>query len=189
MAKAIDGNKNADNGWAISPQMGQYHAALFVFENPVTSDEPWLMQVRLIQNYNSNKHALGSFRLSLTDQADAFDLGIPANIEALLAKSLESRNEDEAKALQDFVRSRDGDLKKLEQALAEAQKKRPEDPEVTRLKARLELVSKPLPMDPTLKELRRAKALSTEQIKEQRLTAAQDIAWALINNPSFLFNH
>ena len=80
-------------------------------------------------------------------------------------------------------------VKKLEQALAEAQKKRPEDPEVTRLKARLELVSKPLPMDPTLKELRRAKALSTEQIKEQRLTAAQDIAWALINNPSFLFNH
>ena len=189
VAKAIDGNKNADNGWAISPQMGQYHAALFVFEKPVTSDEPWLMQVRLIQNYNSNKHALGSFRLSLTDQADAFDLGIPANIEVLLAKSLESRNEDETKALQDFVRSRDGDLKKLEQALAEAQKKRPEDPEVTRLKARLELVSKPLPMDPTLKELRRAKALSTEQIKEQRLTAAQDIAWALINNPSFLFNH
>ena len=53
-----------------------------------------------------------------------------------------------------------------------------------RLKARLELVSA-APMDPTLKELRRAKALSTEQIKEQRLTAAQDIAWALINNPSF----
>ena len=47
------------------------------------------MQVRLIQNYNSNKHALGSFRLSLTDQADAFDLGIPANIESLVAKSIE----------------------------------------------------------------------------------------------------
>ncbi|NBQ26284.1 MAG: hypothetical protein EBU26_18895, partial [Verrucomicrobia bacterium] len=61
--------------------------------------------------------------------------------------------------------------------------------EVTRLKARLALVSKPLPMDPTLKQLRRAKELSSEQIKHQRLTAAQDIAWALINNPSFLFNH
>jgi hypothetical protein len=44
-------------------------------------------------------------------------------------------------------------------------------------------------MDPTLKQLRRAKELSSEQIKHQRLTAAQDIAWALINNPSFLFNH
>ncbi|MEK9863503.1 MAG: DUF1549 domain-containing protein, partial [Verrucomicrobiota bacterium] len=134
VAKAIDGNKNADNGWAISPQMGQYHAAAFAFEKPIESDEPWLIRVRLVQNYQSNKHAIGSFRLSLTDQAGELDLGIPANIEVLLAKSPESRTEEEHKALQDFVRSRDGDLKKLEQALAEAQKKRPEDPEVTRLK-------------------------------------------------------
>ena len=26
-------------------------------------------------------------------------------------------------------------------------------------------------------------------IKNKRLTAAQDLAWALINNPAFLFNH
>jgi hypothetical protein len=77
----------------------------------------------------------------------------------------------------------------LEKALADAKKPRPEDPQLTQLKARLELVSKPLPMDPTLKSLRRAFELSSEQIKHSRLTAAQDVAWALINNPSFLFNH
>jgi hypothetical protein len=70
-----------------------------------------------------------------------------------------------------------------------AKKPRPEDPQVTKLKARLELVSQPLPMDTTLKQLRRAFDLSSQQMKNTRLTAAQDVAWALINNPSFLFNH
>ena len=31
-------------------------------------------------------------------------------------------------------------------------------------------------------------ALSTTQLANQRLTGAQDLAWAIINNPSFLFN-
>jgi hypothetical protein len=46
----------------------------------------------------------------------------------------------------------------------------------------------PLTIDPTLAELRRARDLSEKQQGTIRLTAAQDITWALINSPSFLFN-
>ena len=48
--------------------------------------------------------------------------------------------------------------------------------------------SKPLPADPRLDRLKRAVELSQKQLENERLTAAQDIAWALINTPSFLFN-
>ncbi len=37
--------------------------------------------------------------------------------------------------------------------------------------------------------LSKAVAISGEQRKNQRLTGAQDLAWALLNSPSFLFNH
>ena len=30
--------------------------------------------------------------------------------------------------------------------------------------------------------------MSTKQLTDKRLTSAQDLAWALINNPAFLFN-
>jgi hypothetical protein len=44
-------------------------------------------------------------------------------------------------------------------------------------------------IDPKLLQLRRDAGLSAAQIAQRRLTAAQDLTWALINSPAFLFNH
>jgi hypothetical protein len=48
---------------------------------------------------------------------------------------------------------------------------------------------RPILIDPKLVQLRRDADLSQKQLGNQRLTAAQDLAWALINSPAFLFNH
>ena len=48
---------------------------------------------------------------------------------------------------------------------------------------------KPIPIDPQLTVYKRAVDLSTKQLTNKRLYGAQDIAWALINTPAFLFNH
>ena len=80
-------------------------------------------------------------------------------------------------------------MKKLQTALANAKKPRPIDPKLKALQEALTRVEKPLPEDPQLRAYKRAVDLSTKQLSNKRLYGAQDIAWALINNPAFLFNH
>ena len=88
-----------------------------------------------------------------------------------------------------LFRQVDPELKKKQGALAEAQKPLPIDPRVTALEAELKLAQQPVSDDPALVQLRQDVESSQKLLENKRLTAAQDIAWALINSPSFLFNH
>ena len=45
------------------------------------------------------------------------------------------------------------------------------------------------PVERTPHQLRKDVEMSVKQAAFRRLTAAQDVAWALINSPAFLFNH
>jgi hypothetical protein len=56
------------------------------------------------------------------------------------------------------------------------------------MKTALEKVSAPIKLDPILVQLRIDAEASKRQITDKRLTVVQDLAWALINNPAFLFN-
>jgi hypothetical protein len=65
----------------------------------------------------------------------------------------------------------------------------PPDPHLLALAADLADAQKQLADDPALVRLRSDVATSTRQLADKRLTAIQDLAWALINSPAFFFNH
>jgi hypothetical protein len=89
----------------------------------------------------------------------------------------------------EFYRDRDDELSKQLAAALESTKPLPADPKLEQLKKELEYARRPIPEDAQLAALRRDLERSSTQLKNRRLTAAQDLAWALINSPAFLFNH
>ncbi len=188
VASAIDGKvAPSGNGWASSPKLGVNRTA--VFETAANVDDGLLTLV-LDQQYQDGKHTIGRFRISVTTSPRPIQLkgGLPANIAAILKTPLAQRDAKQKKALADFHRSIDGELKKLQLAVAEAKKPRMVDPQLQKLRDALATASKPLLVDPKLARMRHEVQLSADQLEKSRLTIAQDLAWALINTPSFLFN-
>ncbi len=187
---AVDGRNNGNNdGWAISPQAGKDHTAVFVLKDPVSVSFGSILKVSLQQNFNSGKHSLGRFRVSVTDSAGPLDFGLPVEIKQILAVEPGARTEEQAGRLAEFFRGHDRELKNRKQALADANKPLPDDPKLMQLEANLAKAKEPVKIDPKLLRMRQEVATSDQQLKHKRLTAAQDLAWALINNPAFLFNH
>ncbi len=68
VAAAIDGD--GVSSWAIDPQFGKNHTAVFVLENPVSVPEGFAVTVRLEFNNNSG-HGMGRPRLAFAESADA----------------------------------------------------------------------------------------------------------------------
>ncbi|MBI1370267.1 MAG: DUF1549 domain-containing protein [Planctomycetes bacterium] len=165
---AIDGNAKAmaNNGWATHPKTGENRTATFELKDPLDAAK---LKFRLIQNYQGNDHQVGKFRLSVTTDAKPFHAGPPEKIAPILAIEAGKRTPEQVKQLVDFYRGQDEPYKKLTAAVGKAQE--------------------PIKLDPSLLAARSDFKYSKEQADHQRLTVAQDLAWALINSPAFLFNH
>ncbi|QDT50054.1 WD domain, G-beta repeat [Symmachiella dynata] len=190
VATAIDGvSAPAGNGWAVSGKTGQNHYATFALAEPVGLPGGTILTFQLKQQFKSKTHSIGKFRLSVTNSADPILFnGVDAEIAKVLEVPAEKRTDEQKMAVTKYLRSFDKQLQKHEQALAESRQPRPEDPVLKAMRDNLEVVSRPVPIEPGLRRLRGDVKLSTEQLAQNRLTAAQDIAWALINSPSFMFN-
>lgn len=189
IATAIDGKKpRSGNGWATSPRTGENRVATFELETPLTFEEGMILHFTLDQQYQDNSHSLGKFRISITDAMSPVNFGNSKTILDIVAKPAEERTDEEQQTLLEFFNSRDDELQTKKKALVEAEKPLPEDPKLVELRAELEDRKKPVPEDPQLARLKRAVSLSEEQLQNSRLTTAQDLAWALINSPAFLFN-
>ena len=87
-----------------------------------------------------------------------------------------------------FFKKQDKTWKEKQQAITEAKKPVPIDPKIPELEAEVALAKQPVQDDPQLVQLRADTKMSEQLLENERLTAAQDVTWVLINSPAFLFN-
>jgi hypothetical protein len=180
----IDGGQD---GWGVSNKYGVPHYARFSLAEAV-GEAGGLTLNFVLQHQFRDGFSIGRFRLWATTSAAPLELGLPADVITALQIPAAERTAAHQATLATYHRSTDTGLLKHQQTLYTAQRPTPEDPKLKELKAILAAAEQPVAIDPTLAQLRADAALSTTQLANQRLTGAQDLAWAIINNPSFLFN-
>ncbi len=144
VGNAIDGKPAT--GWAVSPQFGKDHAAVFPVTSKVSDPAGVVWTFTLDQHFGTS-HTVGRFRLSLTTDAQP-KLGSSVSKELLTL--LEVPAKWRTKVITDKLRA---------QYAAQ-------DRELQRLRAE-SAVAPP---------------------GDARVLGAQDLVWALINSPAFLFN-
>ncbi|MEX2561317.1 MAG: DUF1553 domain-containing protein, partial [Pirellulales bacterium] len=105
VARAADGNP--DTGWAIHPETGKPHAAVFEFEQPIGAAGAGLLVVTLEFKSRFAQHQLGRFRLAVTAAADPHGgQELPAAIQQILAVAPETRSDQQREELKKYYREK-----------------------------------------------------------------------------------
>ena len=102
VAKAIDGN--AETGWAISPQKGRPHVAIFALAEPLTLKSGERLECELSQQYAPSSLLIGRVRLATSTQPFASLQPVIADHSALAAIPVSQRTESQERQLQDAFR-------------------------------------------------------------------------------------
>ena len=187
--EAVDGNTTVDsNGWAVSPATGVVHWATFEPEAPLDTSGGVVLTITIHHIFNDD-WALGRFRLSATSLAKPIGLGLAEPLREILAVVPEIRTLEQRETLLNYHRALDADRGAKAAAIAAAKAPIPADPKLVEFKAAVTEAEKPIVPPARLVRLRADLEQSVQQAIAGRLTATQDIAWALINSPAFLFNH
>ena len=123
VVKAI--NKIAEDGWAISPEIGKAHVAVFQLDQVLSYEGGVEFKLVLDQKYETGgTHNLGRFRLTYSDFNGVLSLeGTPGNV--LEAIATEVRNEDQKKVLLDYFKSVDKPYKQMVREEKEHESKAP----------------------------------------------------------------
>jgi len=126
VAAAIDGVLTT--GWAIAPQFGKRHVALFGTKTDLDSSDDTGLTIVLNQQHGT-QHTIGRFRLSATTMPRPAKLdGIPDDIAAILTTASEQRTTEQRKKLTAYFATLDPDLARLRQAEAEHARQAPPPP-------------------------------------------------------------
>ena len=197
--RTFDGNLDGGNkGWAIGG--GNYkipQRAVFKMRDviPGNADKGVKLNVGIFCRFKS--HPLGKFRIYITTAPEPLkhagiaveEAGLPARIAEVVEKDAASRSEVDRGLLISRFAEADAEYQQRLWAAKGPFPAIPADKKMEELKKALEYAKIPIEEDPRLVRFRRDVEMSAGQLKNLRLTAAQDLTWALINNPAFLFNH
>jgi hypothetical protein len=130
VALAID--DKPDTGWAIHPEVGKRHEAVFELSQPRPSDGKQTITVALGFHSSFARHQVGRFRLSVTNARSPHAAQKPpAKILEIIAVAADQRNDAQRSELRGFYRSNfspvvkqiNDELSERRQSLAEIEKK------------------------------------------------------------------
>ena len=189
ITQAFDGKVDDQLGWALSPRGGMTHWATFQTQQPIDFEGGTTLSFTIHQSHNAEKHRLAHFRLSVTTDAGEIPLGLPEELAALRAIPVAERSPETLAKLVNYWKLSDTRRQELAQAVTTAEEPLPADAQLVQLQQSIAGLEKPTADDPQLLKLRFNAQASATQLAHRRLTLAQDLTWALINSPAFLFNH
>ena len=189
--KAINKDKDRDDkGWSIGDRGRETHWARFALEKPLNVEqEDSTLVVTITCRYSDNEFPIGKFRIYTTDSEAPLKRGLSESIASILSKSEVDRSSIDKSTVLDWVKLQQPEYLQKRFAWITAKRPVPADPKMEALKASLAKAELQVPIDPSLTQLRRDVRYSAEQAANRRLTAAQDLTWALINNAAFIFNY
>lgn len=123
-------NDQAQDGWAVSPQIGKRHVAAFRFAEPIEVESSVQLRITLDQSYTqTSAHNIGRFRLSVTNYSGPVQLeGLSSDIVAALKVKAENRNPQQRDLLAKYYHSIDPTLAALQRKVAEHAKQAPPAP-------------------------------------------------------------
>jgi hypothetical protein len=180
--------RNRDKGWAVSPEAGFRHEATFEFAKPIVYEGGAQLSITISSQFQGGKYNLGHFRLWVTTNP-LVRFGSAKIIADAIRTPMAKRTKEQQAALSAHFLAQFKDYQAQKELFAIAKKPLPLDPQLVLLEAKHTDAQNPIILDPKLVQLRRDADLSTLQLGNKRLSAAQDLAWALINSSAFLFNH
>ncbi len=118
VANAIDGNPAT--GWAIAPQFGQPHTALFELKTPLNNPAGTVLTVTMDHKFAGKDHNIGRFRLSVTNSPVPLSLtGPPEAVAAILRTPPSQRTPQQQAELASFHRALDPEWVRLTQAVGQ----------------------------------------------------------------------
>ncbi len=185
----FDGQTNDQGGWAVHPRGGSVHWIAYEFAQPVDIEGGTELTFSIHQFHAAAEHRLARFRISVTTDEGEVKLGFPEELAAVRAIAEEARTIENVAPAFSYLEKNDVRWNELRQAIATAQMPVPPDAALTALQALSKSLEAETVDDPHLVQLRTDVEASKQQLAHRRLTLAQDLTWALINSPAFLFNH